>query len=49
MRCSATLYVRPAVSVRGLKATEVDERVHGLGEVAFDGYGSRTRARAQIL
>jgi len=32
----------------GLKATEVEERVHGLDEVAVNGYGSRTRARAQI-
>jgi len=45
-RCEsyATLHVRPAVSIRGLKAAEVDERVQGLDEVAIDGYG-----RAQIL
>jgi len=43
------LYVRPAASIRGLKATKVDERVHRLDEVAIDGYGSMTRAKAQIL
>jgi len=40
----ATLHVRPAVSIRGLKAAEVNECVYGLDEVAVDGYGSRTGA-----
>jgi len=31
-----------------LKAAAVDECVHGLGEVAVDGYDSRTSARVQI-
>jgi len=35
--------------MRGLKATKVDEHAHGLDEVAVNGYGSRTMARAQIL
>jgi len=45
----AALHVRPAVSIRGLKAIEVDERVHGLDEVAVNGYDSRAEAGSQIL
>jgi len=42
------LHVQPAVSIRGLKATEVDERAHRLDEIAVNRYDSRTKARAQI-
>jgi len=43
------LHVRPAVFIKGLKATEIDERVHELNEVAIEGYGSRTRAKMEQM
>jgi len=43
------LRVRPAASIRELKAIEVDECVHKLDEVAVNGYSSRTKTTAHIL